>query len=202
MTTLKQRLELTGVNCDSPTVHPCTEFLQSLQGGNGTRYRCQLRQKKSPTSVLWRCINGRNMRRRTVRCNGHLGPWGWFWYVSDKLIVRITEVSVSLTWFMVFTLDAFHSIPLYENAPLSVAASWQAIIGFSLANHLPLHCHGSAAKSSEDARPFHAQFAKVIELLQETLCYRWSTASRTILFALLQETQVRREALFTKILQR
>ena len=33
--------------------------------------------------------------------------------------------------------DASHSTPLYENAPLSVAASWQAIMGFSLANHLP-----------------------------------------------------------------
>ena len=31
----------------------------------------------------------------------------------------------------------FHLTPLYENAPLSVAASWQAIMGFSLANHLP-----------------------------------------------------------------
>ena len=33
--------------------------------------------------------------------------------------------------------DASHSTPLYENAPLSVAASWQAIMGFSLAHHLP-----------------------------------------------------------------
>lgn len=33
--------------------------------------------------------------------------------------------------------DISYSTPLYENAPLSVAASWQAIMGFSLANHLP-----------------------------------------------------------------
>ena len=32
---------------------------------------------------------------------------------------------------------AFHSTPLYDSAPLSVAASWQAIMGFSLAHHLP-----------------------------------------------------------------
>lgn len=32
--------------------------------------------------------------------------------------------------------DISYSTPLYENAPLSVA-SWQAIMGFSLANHLP-----------------------------------------------------------------
>ena len=33
--------------------------------------------------------------------------------------------------------DVSYSTPISENAPLSVAASWQAIMGFSLANHLP-----------------------------------------------------------------
>ena len=34
-------------------------------------------------------------------------------------------------------LDTFRRSPLYDGAPLSVAASWQSIMAFALANHLP-----------------------------------------------------------------
>ena len=65
--------------------------------------------------------------------------------------------------------DASHSTPLYENAPLS-CGKLASNNGFFSSYSFTVHCHGSAAKSTEDACP--TQFAKVIEQLQETLLYQ------------------------------